>query len=67
MSVLMASYLFIFQIPFQQLLLQGYLCGEESMGSKYVINRVECDGTLIIATRLVSSIYLGAYLVFLYI
>lgn len=69
MSVLMACYLFIFQIPFLQLLFQGYLCDEDltAAGSSLMLADMPCDGTLIYITRLVSSLILAAYFIFMYL
>lgn len=67
LSVLMACFMFIFQIPFQSLLLQGFACDEDESTEAYAIKGITCGGSTSKATIIVSSLILGIYIIFLYL
>lgn len=66
LSVIMASYLFIFQIPMVSINLQGYLC-EEDPDDIYVLENVECGSVSNQIMVVFSTVTLILYISFLFI
>lgn len=63
-SVMMTLYLFLLQIPFMVILLQGYQC-EEGPGEQFGISDIECNGTAHTLMSLFSTVSLILYAAFL--
>lgn len=66
-SIIMGLYLFLFQMPFQATLFQGYLCDEELTLDTFILPGVACNGLNHQILQVISSITLIAYFAFLYI
>lgn len=66
LSIFMACYLFLFQIPFQSLLLQGFICGEEQSFEASAIKDMECGSSISNALTVVSAFLIVIYVIFLY-
>lgn len=66
LSFIMASYLFIFQIPMVSINLQGYLC-EEDPDDVYVLENVSCGSTANQIMVISSTVTLILYITFLFV
>ena len=63
-SIQMTLYLFLLQIPFMTILLQGYKC-EENPADEYSITGIKCDSVLHQVLMVVSTALIILYLTFL--
>lgn len=66
LSIFMSLFIFILQIPFITILLQGFLCDEDA-NEMYTLPDIKCEGLTHKIFLLFSSIALTLYIIFLII